>query len=40
MFLEHFSPLDDANVALNKLRELKQRGTIQDYIMAFDNIVI
>ena len=40
VFLEHYSPLDDANVARDKLRELKQRGAVQDYITAFDNIVV
>ena len=28
VFLEHYSPLDDANVARDKLRELKQCGAI------------
>ena len=40
VFLEHYSPLDSTNIAHDKLHELKQRGTIQDYITAFDNIVI
>ena len=40
VFLEHYSLLDDANVARDKLRELKQRGAVQDYITAFDNIVV
>ena len=39
VFLEHYSPLDNANVARDKLCELKQCGAVQDYIMAFDNIV-
>ena len=40
VFLEHYCLLDDANVARDKLRELKQRGAVQDYITAFDNIVV
>ena len=40
MLLEQYSPLDDANIACDKLRELKQYGTMQDYITAFDNIVM
>ena len=40
MFLEHYSPQDDANIARDKLRELKQRGAVQDYIAAFDNIIV
>ena len=32
--------LDDTNVACDKLHELKQHGTIQDYIAAFDNIIV
>ena len=40
MFLEYYSLLDDANIACKKLHELKQCGTIQDYIMAFNNIVV
>ena len=40
MFLEHYSPLDDANVACNKLHELKQSGAIQDYTTAFNNFVM
>ena len=40
LFLEHYSPLDDTNIACDKLCELKQYGTIQDYITAFDNIVM
>ena len=40
MFIEHYSPLDNANVAHDKLHKLEQCGTVQDYIMAFDNIVV
>ena len=40
VFLECYSPLDDANVACDKLHELKQYGAIQDYITVFDNIVV
>ena len=40
VFLEHYSPLEDSNIARDKLRKLKQCGAIQDYIMAFDNIFI
>ena len=40
VFLEHYSPLDSTNIAHDKHHELKQRGTIQDYITAFDNIVV
>ena len=40
MFLELYSPLDNTNVARDKLHELKQCGTVQDYITAFDNIVM
>ena len=40
VFLEHYSPLDDANVARNKLCKLKQCGTIQDFVTAFSNIVV
>ena len=40
VFLEHYSLLDNANIAHDKLRKLKQHGTIQDYITVFDNIII
>ena len=40
MFLEHYSLLDNANIACDKLHKLKQHGTIQDCIMAFDIIVM
>ena len=40
VFLEHYSPLNNTNIARNKLYELKQCGAIQDYIMAFDSIFI
>ena len=40
IFLEHYSPFDDANVVRDKLCELKQCKTVQDYIMAFDNIIV
>ena len=40
MFLKHYSLLDNANIAHDKLHKLKQCGAIQDYITAFDNIVI
>ena len=39
VFLEHYSSLDNANVARDKFHKLKQCGTVQDYIMAFDNII-
>ena len=28
VFLEHYSPLDNANIARDKLRKLKQCGTV------------
>ena len=40
MFLEHYSLLDDTKVARAELRKLKQCGAIQDYITAFNNIVL
>ena len=40
VFLEHYSPLNNVNAAREKLCELKQCGTIQDYITAFDSIVM
>ena len=40
IFLEHYSLLDDANVAPDKFHELKQHDAIQDYITAFNNIVV
>ena len=33
-------PLDDRNVEQDKLQELWQRGTVQEYITQFDNIVV
>ena len=40
MFLEPYSPLNDTNIAHDKLCKFKQHGTIQDYIKAFDNIIV
>ena len=40
LFLDQYAPLDDKNVARDKLRELRQRNTVQEYITAFDNIVV
>ena len=40
MLLEHCSPLHDTNIARDKLCELKQCGTVQDYVAASDNIVM
>ena len=40
MFLEYYCPLDDANIAHNKLRKLKQCSVIQDYTTAFNNIIV
>ena len=40
VFLEYYSLLNDANIVHNKLHKLKQHGAIQDYIMAFDNIIM
>ena len=40
VFLEYNSLLDNANIARDKLHKLKQHGTVQDYIMAIDNIVV
>ena len=40
VFLENYSLLDDANIVHDKICKLKQCGAIQDYIMAFDNIVM
>ena len=40
VFLEHYSPLDDAKVARNKLHKLKQHGALQDYTTGFENIVV
>ena len=40
VFLEHYSLLDDANIARDRLRKLKQCGAIQDNITAFNNIVM
>ena len=40
VFLEHYSLLDGASIAHDKLHKLKQCGAVQDYIMAFDNIVV
>ena len=40
MFLEHYSPFNNVNGARDKLHELKQHATIQDYITAFDNIIV
>ena len=39
-FLEHYCLLEDANVARDKFHELKQHDAIQDYITAFDSIVV
>ena len=33
-------PLDKKNVAQDKLQELQQCGTIQEYITQFDNFVV
>ena len=40
MFLEHYNLLDDANVARDKLCKLKQGAIIQEYVMAFHNIIV
>ena len=40
MLLEHYSQLNAANIAQDKLHELKQYSAIQDYIAVFDNIII
>ena len=40
MFLEHYILLDDANDARDKHYEIKQPGAVQDFIAAFNNIVV
>ena len=40
MFLEHYSPLEDAKVVQDKLCELKEHDAIQAYITAYDNIIV
>ena len=31
MFIDQYAPLDDKNIAWDKLLELQERGTIQEY---------
>ena len=40
MFIDQYVPLDDKNIAQDKLQELWQRGTIQEYITLFDNVMV
>ena len=40
VLLEHYCLLNDANVVRDKFHKHKQCGTIQEYIMAFDNIIV
>ena len=40
LFINYYTPLDDKNVARDKLRELWQCGSKQEYISVFNSIVV
>ena len=40
MFIDQYAPLDDKNIAQDKLQDLRQCGTIQEYITKLNNIMV
>ena len=40
IFIDQYVPLDSKNVAQDKLQELWQCGTVQEFITYFDNVVV
>ena len=40
LFINKYAPLDENNIVRDKLRELWQRGSMQEYITAFSSVVV
>ena len=40
IFIVWYAPLDDKNIAYNKIWEMQQWGFVQEYTSWFDNIIV
>ena len=40
LFTNQYTSLDDKNIAQGKLHKLQQCGSVQEYIIAYNNIVV